>query len=153
MAFPPNARTQFKASWYLRKLIAKRKGLTQDQAARTLRVKPRLMRRYLRLTDGGGQGSCMLVPPYPVFYSLLALTARSFKIKPNGNTYNPDPDYLRRLITLSGLSQVKAARAIGIGPRTMRSYLSRTNESDAPYVVQYCLEMLAHCASAVSDTS
>ena len=96
------------------------------------------MRRYLRLTEGDA-----LVAPYPVYFALLALTARSFKLKPNANTYNPDPDYLRRLIDRAGLSQVKAARTLGMSPQTMRRYLRRDRDHPAPYPVQYALERLA----------
>ena len=65
-------------------------------------------------------------------------------MKPDATRHNPDPAYLRGLITRSGLSQGEAARRIGISPRMMRYYLA-TGEAGrpAPYLVQFALEALA----------
>lgn len=67
-------------------------------------------------------------------------------MKPDSSQYNPDPAYLRELIAKSGLSQRKAADQLGITDRVMRKYLadrSASSATDAPYVVQFCLECLA----------
>ncbi|MGV0954565.1 MAG: helix-turn-helix domain-containing protein [Fluviibacter sp.] len=54
-----------------------------------------------------------------------------------------DPEYFRDLIARAGLTQVDAARRIGVDPRTMRRYLA----GDAvPYPVQVTLEILARQA-------
>lgn len=66
---------------------------------------------------------------------------------PDAKTHNPDPAYLRDLISRAGLSQREAARRIGIGERIMRAYLAdpETNTSQrAPYPVQFALEQLAN---------
>ena len=65
---------------------------------------------------------------------------------PDAKTHNPDPAYLRDLITRAGISQREAARRIGIGERIMRAYLAdpeKTTAQTAPYPVQYALEQLA----------
>ena len=59
------------------------------------------------------------------------------------NYYNPDPKYLRSLIILAGLSQSQAADQIGVSARTMRYYLTNSeNGIKAPYTVQFALENL-----------
>jgi len=66
--------------------------------------------------------------------------------KPDLSKYNPDPEYLRKLIDAAGLSQRGAAATIGLNERTMRRYLQleeRTGSNVAPYVVQYALEACA----------
>ena len=65
---------------------------------------------------------------------------------PDSNLHNPDPAYLRGLITIAGLSQQEAARRIGISTRVMRQYLSRRDARTAlyaPYPIQFALEALA----------
>lgn len=63
---------------------------------------------------------------------------------PDSNNYNPDPHYLRSLIERAGTSQARAAEQLNISPRTMRYYLSLADDhNDAPYAVQFCLEVLA----------
>lgn len=62
-------------------------------------------------------------------------------MKPNIETYNPDPEYLRQLVENSGLSQRQAAKAIGHNERTMRYWLAGRHEF--PYSVQYIMEALA----------
>ncbi|OOR92092.1 hypothetical protein B0181_02090 [Moraxella caviae] len=68
-------------------------------------------------------------------------------MKPNAQThYNPDPDYLRELVAITGLSQNQIAKLCGVGNRAMRSYLTFTDSQSyqkAPYAVQFCLECLA----------
>lgn len=64
---------------------------------------------------------------------------------PNAVTYNPDPTYLRALITKSGLSQAGAASVIGISERVVRYYLAPIDSlgyRPAPYAVQFALESL-----------
>ena len=54
-----------------------------------------------------------------------------------------DPDFLRGLIKRSGLTQANAAKAIGAGETTMRTWLSRKNPAPYPYSIQLALELLA----------
>jgi len=65
--------------------------------------------------------------------------------RPDAQLRNPNPEYLRDLLRMANLTQDGAARAIGVAPRTMRSYLSANpkDHADAPYTVQYALEGLA----------
>jgi len=64
---------------------------------------------------------------------------------PDVTRYNPDPKYLRGLLLLAGLSQRRAADALGITDRMMRYYLAYDANVQrlAPYPVQYALEQLA----------
>lgn len=67
-------------------------------------------------------------------------------MKPNAQNYNPDPDYLRSLISKAGLTQAQTAELIGINARSIRRYLSFTdspNYQQAPYAVQFAIECLA----------
>lgn len=67
-------------------------------------------------------------------------------MKPDSQKHNPDPAYLRELVTKAGLSQRKAATLIGITDRAMRQYLADRKAAtaiNAPYAVQFCLECLA----------
>jgi DNA transposition AAA+ family ATPase len=61
--------------------------------------------------------------------------------KPNAENFNPNPKYLRKLVEASGLSQVRAAKRIGVSDRTMRAWLA--GDQDFPYTAQYALEQLA----------
>jgi hypothetical protein len=65
---------------------------------------------------------------------------------PDSELYNPNPQYLRSLIEITGLSQAEAARRLGLGGRVMRRYLADRNAAtalEAPYLVQFGLECLA----------
>ena len=67
-------------------------------------------------------------------------------MKPDANLHNPDPTYLRGLISRAGISQQEAARRIGISPRLLRMYLadrSASTAQEAPYPIQFALEALA----------
>jgi len=67
-------------------------------------------------------------------------------MKPDISKHNPDPCYLRGLVSSSGLSQQQAARQIGISDRMMRYYLGEEGTDQhrpAPYLVQFALECLA----------
>ncbi len=61
-------------------------------------------------------------------------------MKPDVNQYNSDPAYLRLLVAESGLSQRRAAKAIGHNERTMRYWLN--GKHSFAYSVQYSLEKL-----------
>lgn len=67
--------------------------------------------------------------------------------RPDATRHNPDPEYLRALIALTGLSQQKVADEIGIGHRLLKYYLTTPapdKESRvATYPVQYAIERLA----------
>jgi len=66
------------------------------------------------------------------------------RMKPDPTTHNPDPAYIQSLIDRAGLSQRKAAKAVGIGERTMRSYVNAgVAKQECPYLVQFALECLA----------
>ncbi len=64
-------------------------------------------------------------------------------MQPNAETYNPDPTYLRELLTRADITQRGAAKVIGISERSFRDYLNSNTKSKAPYPVQFDLEMLA----------
>lgn len=66
--------------------------------------------------------------------------------RPDAVWHKPDPTYLRELLERAGLSQRGAARQLGLAERTMRYYLA--GEQEAPYPVQYCLEVLAAAGPA-----
>lgn len=61
--------------------------------------------------------------------------------KPDVALHNPDPNYVRDLIARAGLSQRGAARLLGEDERSMRYWCS--GDRTIPYVVQFCLEVLA----------
>lgn len=66
---------------------------------------------------------------------------------PNAETHNPDPAYLRELIKKAGITQLEAAKLIGISDRMLRKHLAKresVSALDAPYSVQFCLECLAN---------
>lgn len=70
-------------------------------------------------------------------------------MKPNAPYLHlPDPHYLRLLCRAAGLTPRKAAKALGIGERVMRYYLTPVAEEadyrEAPYPVQFALEHLAY---------
>jgi len=73
--------------------------------------------------------------------------------KPDATLHKPDAAYLRSLVKACGLTQAKAAEAIGISERTMRNYLSQDQATfrPAPYTVQYTLEQLAACTGTVKS--
>ena len=65
-------------------------------------------------------------------------------MRPDAFLHNPSPRYLRGLIERSGLTQQKAAEAIGITEKALRNYISEAIERKAPYPVQFALECLAY---------
>lgn len=60
---------------------------------------------------------------------------------PDAESYNPDPDYMRKLVEQSGLSQRRCAKRIGVDERTMRGWV--LGERRFPYTAQYAMEQLA----------
>ena len=76
----------------------------------------------------------------------MSVTMESYKMnKLDVKLYNPDPFYLRSLIKKAGLTQDQAAERIGIGNRTMRSYLADVSVKtarQANYSIQFALENL-----------
>lgn len=66
-------------------------------------------------------------------------------MKPDIAKYNPDPEYMRKLVRKAGLTQEQAGERIGVSARSMRYYLSldKASHKPAPYSVQFCLERLA----------
>ncbi len=65
---------------------------------------------------------------------------------PDSTKRNYDPQYLRELLALAGLTQRGAAEIMGIPERTFRDYLNGNSSSKAPYTVQFSLECLAQSA-------
>ena len=61
--------------------------------------------------------------------------------RPDASKWNPDPDYLRSLLERAGLTQRDAATLLDVGYRQFRHFC--TGKREAPYTVQYALEMLA----------
>lgn len=67
-------------------------------------------------------------------------------MKPDSSKHDPRPEYIRALLDRAGLSQIEAARRLGIGERTMRYYVADPHRGEyrpATYPVQYALECLA----------
>ena len=71
--------------------------------------------------------------------------------KPDVSLHNPDAVYMRSLVTACDMTQVEAAKALGLSERVMRYYLSQNPDTfrPAPYTVQYALEQLAACIAKV----
>lgn len=61
--------------------------------------------------------------------------------KPDAALHNPDPAYLRELVSATGLTQPAFAERLGFSDRNLRHYLS--SGTPIPYVVQYAAECLA----------
>ena len=62
-------------------------------------------------------------------------------MKPNAMKFHrPEPNYLRKLVARTGLTQQLVADLIGITPRSLRYYLA--GERPIPYTVQYAIEEL-----------
>ena len=70
-------------------------------------------------------------------------------MSPDISNHNPDPEYIRLLLSRIGISQAKAAKQLGIDPRTMRRYV--LGELDCPYPVQFCLEAMLRAAETRSS--
>ncbi len=65
---------------------------------------------------------------------------------PTVENHNPDPAYLRGLVSQIGLSQREVARRLGVNETQFRKYLTpryRKSHRAAPYLVQYALEAWA----------
>lgn len=65
---------------------------------------------------------------------------------PNAKEHNPDPAYIRQLLSDAGLSQVAAAKILGVSDRHMRRYVA--GNVPCPYPVQFCLETMRRGAAA-----
>ncbi|MCK9759834.1 phage antirepressor KilAC domain-containing protein [Pseudomonas syringae pv. syringae] len=75
-------------------------------------------------------------------------------MKPDSDSHNPNPDYLRNLIVEGGLSIRATAKLLGISSNGLFNYLR--DELDplyrkAPYTVQFALESLAGVAASAND--
>jgi len=81
---------------------------------------------------------------------LAALIADdSFKqgFGPDAMYWCPDPDYIRKLIDMSGFGIKEVGRYLAAGGRAMRAYVAPRSSSSSqtcPYAVQFCLQTLAH---------
>lgn len=62
----------------------------------------------------------------------------------DASKHNTSPEYARKLVERTGLTQAGVASVLGIDPRTLRRYL-QTNDRHRPmpYTTQVCLEGLA----------
>ena len=72
-------------------------------------------------------------------------------MKPDASRHDPRPEYLRALVTQSGLTQREVARRLGISARLLRYYVTDPGSGHgfrvAPYPVQYALEQLVRSAA------
>lgn len=67
-------------------------------------------------------------------------------MRPDATNHNPSPHYLRDVLKQAGISQRKAALALGVSDRVLRYYMSDTSSPTyrpAPYVVQFAIECLS----------
>ena len=65
-------------------------------------------------------------------------------MKPNATKgYDSTPAHLRTLIERAGVSQLEAARRLGVDGRTMRYYLANPQRAAPPYCLVFALECLA----------
>ncbi len=63
--------------------------------------------------------------------------------KPDIKNHKPNPDYARKIVAATGLSQNEAARQAGISQRMLRYYTTYGDDwRPMPYAVQYLLENL-----------
>lgn len=62
---------------------------------------------------------------------------------PDATQHNPDENYLRELISKSGLSIGECARRVGVTKSNFKQMLDSKHNMKAPYAVQYCLEILS----------
>ena len=60
------------------------------------------------------------------------------KLRPDASTHNHDPDFIRGLISDTGMTQSAIANACGISLRSLQDYLSKSHPSLMPYSVQFC---------------
>lgn len=65
---------------------------------------------------------------------------------PDASKHNPDPAYVRELLSRAGLSQRHAAKLLGVNDRTMRFWCS--GQVDIPYTAQFALEALSRAPKA-----
>lgn len=83
----------------------------------------------------------------PEFVWLARVRLESLPAVPDASLHNPDPDYLRGLIAITGLSQREVAEKIGITFRSLKYYLMTPGDEKeyrvATYPVQFSIEMLA----------
>lgn len=66
--------------------------------------------------------------------------------KPDASLHKPDPAYLRGLLAKAGVSQRRAAEALGMSAAGLQNYIRDTADPKyrpAPYVVQFALEALS----------
>ena len=61
---------------------------------------------------------------------------------PNVKTHNPCPEYVKKIITDTGMSINDVAKILGISIRMMRYYTSKRDNKPIPYCVQYSIESL-----------
>jgi len=61
-------------------------------------------------------------------------------MKPNGNEYNPSPDYLRELIVSTRLTRKELGKVLRVSPRTIQRWLSGDRQFN--YRDQFAIEVL-----------
>ncbi|MEB8059265.1 helix-turn-helix transcriptional regulator [Pseudomonas fulva] len=68
-------------------------------------------------------------------------------MKPDASRHNPDPHYLRELLSKARISRSEAARLLGMSRNGFNNYLRDRSEPlyrEADYRVQFALECLAN---------
>lgn len=83
----------------------------------------------------------------PEFVWLARVRLAFSPVAPDAARHNPEVEYLRGLIELTGMSQRAVADRVGIGHRLLKYYLTTPGQGKehrvAPYPVQFALEALA----------
>lgn len=77
-------------------------------------------------------------------------------MKPDASKHNPDPRYLRRLLSEAGVSRSEAARLLGMSRNGFNNYLRDEAEPlyrPAAYLVQFALECLADSDAVIASTT
>lgn len=63
---------------------------------------------------------------------------------PDASQHDPSPEYIRALLSATGMTGREVAQAIGVSPRMLRYYIAESGaHCPAPYAVQFALESLA----------
>lgn len=77
-------------------------------------------------------------------------------MRPDAKYYNPDPEYLKNLMSIAGLGLSDTARLIGMSSNGLRNYLRAKSDPlarNADYRVQFALECLAYgCKNSVRES-
>ena len=86
------------------------------------------------LRDEDGTCTYWLREPEPI--------NRSYPM-PDSENHKVDPEYIRELMKLAGMTQANLARQLKMGKRTVEEYTSRVRPKPYPYMFQFAVECLA----------